>query len=418
MFNFIPDTFFLFFREIGIHVTFARLLTSMIIVSGLILTWIILFYLLKKASQLVLHLLNKRKTILWYAKLFNRKFFQRVVALIPTIFIQNMIPQFFPPESKTGIFFLAVINIGLILNFTMIALSFLNASADALLMKETTKDKPIKSYFQVIKMICWIIATILIISILLNRSPAGLLAGIGAFSAVLLLVFQDTIVGFVNGIQLSANDLVRNGDWITMNKFNADGDVEEINLTSVKVRNFDQTIVTIPVRQMVQDSFQNWRGMQDKGIRRIKRSIKMDVSTIKPCNDEMLERFKKIGLIKEYVEKRQKEIDDYNEKLKTNSSLIPNGRHQTNVGVLRAYIEAYLRNNPNISKKGIFMIRQLPPDEYGLPLEIYCFTNTSDWIKYENIQSDVFDHIYSVFPFFEIKAYQRDAAKKEILPIT
>ena len=418
MFNFIPDTFFLFFREIGIHVTFARLLTSMIIVSGLILTWIILFYLLKKASQLVLHLLNKRKTILWYAKLFNRKFFQRVVALIPTIFIQNMIPQFFPPESKTGIFFLAVINIGLILNFTMIALSFLNASADALLMKETTKDKPIKSYFQVIKMICWIIATILIISILLNRSPAGLLAGIGAFSAVLLLVFQDTIVGFVNGIQLSANDLVRNGDWITMNKFNADGDVEEINLTSVKVRNFDQTIVTIPVRQMVQDSFQNWRGMQDKGIRRIKRSIKMDVSTIKPCNDEMLERFKKIGLIKEYVEKRQKEIDDYNEKLKTNSSLIPNGRHQTNVGVLRAYIEAYLRNNPNISKKGIIMIRQLPPDEYGLPLEIYCFTNTSDWIKYENIQSDVFDHIYSVFPFFEIKAYQRDAAKKEILPIT
>jgi miniconductance mechanosensitive channel len=414
MFSFIADTFFKLFRGIGMHVTFARLLTILIIISGLLLAWLILFYVLKKISQYTVHLLNKRKPTFWRTQLLSRKFFQRVMALIPTILIQKIIPQFFSPESKMEIFFLALINIGLVLNFMMIILSFLNAATDVLLLKEETKDKPMKSYFQVLKIIFWIITLILIVSILLNKSPAGLLAGIGAFSAVLLLVFQDTIVGFVNSVQLSSNDLVRNGDWITMSKFNADGNVEEINLTSVKVRNFDQTITTIPVRQMVQDSFQNWRGMQDKGIRQIKRAIRIDVSTIKPCNAEMLERFKEVELIKTYIEKQQQEIDIYNKKLETDTSLIPNGKHQTNIGIFRIYMEAYLKNNPHISKKDTLMVRQLTPNEYGLPVEIYCFTNTSDWIKYENIQSDIFDHIYSVLSFFEIKAYQRDAAKKEI----
>jgi len=413
MFNFIADTLFKLFREFGMHIAFARLLTLLIIVVGLILSWFVLFYILKKTSQYVVSLLNKRTVALWRIKLSERKFFQCAVALVPTIFIQKIVPQIFPPESKIGIFFLAIINIGLILNFTMIVITFLNAATDVLLLKETTKDKPIKSYFQVFKIIGWIIALILIVSIVLNTSPTGWLAGIGAFSAVLLLIFQDMIIGFVNSMQLASNDLVRNGDWITMSKFNADGEVEEINLTSVKVRNFDQTITTIPVRQMVQDSFQNWRGMQDKGIRRIKRAIKIDVSTIKSCNDEMLEKFRKVEILKEYIEKQQQEIDDYNENLKTNTSLIPNRKHQTNIGVLRAYIDAYLKNNPNVSEKGLIMVRQLTPNEYGLPLEIYCFANTSEWIPYENIQSDIFDHIYSVLPFFEIRAYQRDAAKKE-----
>ena len=414
MFNFITNTLFKLFQEVGMQVTLARLLTALIIVSGLVVAWFILFYILKKISQFTVYLLNKRQTTLWRTKLSDRKFFQRALALIPTILIQKMIPEFFPPASKIETFLFALINIGLILNFVMIVLSFLNAATDVLLLKEETKDKPVKSYFQVLKIVFWTIALILIVSIILNRSPGGLLAGLGAFSAVLLLVFQDTIVGFVNSVQLSTNDLVRNGDWITMNKFNVDGNVEEINLTSVKVRNFDETVSTIPVRQMVLESFQNWRGMQDKGIRRIKRSISMDVSTIKPCSPEMLERLKKVELIQTYIEKKQQEIDSYNEKLKTDTSLIPNGKHQTNIGALRAYIEAYLKNHPNVSKKGTLLVRQLSPDEYGLPVEIYCFTNTSDWLKYENIQSDIFDHIYSILPFFEIKAYQRDAAKKEI----
>ena len=413
MFNFVTDTLFHLFRDIGMNVAFARLLTSLMIVLGLLFLWFILFYVLKKTAHYTVYLLNKRKMTLWRTALLDSKFFQRTGALIPTIFIQKMISQFFPLESKTGIFFLAVINIGLILNFTMIAVSFLNAATEVLLLKETTKDKPIKSYFQVIKIVFWGIALILIVSILLSQPPLKLLAGIGAFSAVVLLVFQDTIVGFVNSIQLASNDLVRNGDWITMSKFNADGDVEEINLTSVKVRNFDQTITTIPVRQMVQDSFQNWRGMQEKGMRRIKRSIKIDTSTIVPCNAAMLERFKKVEIIKNYIEKQQQEIDNYNEKRKTDTSLLPNGRRQTNIGALRAYIEAYLKTNPSVSKKGIVMVRQLPPDEYGLPIELYCFANTSDWIKYEKIQSDIFDHVYSILPFFEIRAYQREASKKD-----
>jgi len=295
----------------------------------------------------------------------------------------------------------------------MIINAFLKAATDILLQKESTKDKPIKSYMQIIAVIVWSIAAILMISTLIGKSPAGLLAGIGAFSAVLLLVFQDPILGFVYSIQISANDLVRNGDWITMDNLKVDGNVEEINLVTVKIRNFDMTVSTIPVKQLITGSFQNWRHIQDLGIRRIKRSLNFDINSIKICTPEMLAKFKEIDILKSFVEQKEQEIALHNAKIEGNTSLIPNGRHLTNLGMVRAYIHFYLKNHPLISKKknATLLVRQLPPNEYGLPIEIYCFTTTSEWLAYEAIQADIFDHIYTVLPYFEIQAYQRDGNK-------
>lgn len=411
MFHWLTEHLHELFHLMGFSTGFSKFFTGLIIVAGMVLLWFILAYLLDKCVSLFVRMINKRKPTVWRVELLDKKFYRYISYLVSLFIVQALIPQFFYQTGKIATLLGYFVSIAITINITLVISAFLSTLTDILLQKEGTKDKPIKSYMQIVKIIFWAIAVILIISIILGKSPAGLLAGIGAFSAVLLLVFQDTIIGFVNSIQLASNDLLRNGDWITMNKFGADGTVEEINLTSVKVRNFDNTIVTIPVKQLIADSFQNWRGMEEKGIRRIKRSIRLDINTIRPCTKEMLEKFKEISGIRDYVENLEKEIEKYNEQFDeqfdADTSLVPNGRHQTNVGVLRAYILAYLKNNPKISKKGTLMVRQLEPNEYGLPLEIYCFAATSIWADYENIQSDLFDHIYSVLSFFDIKAFQR-----------
>lgn len=404
-----------FFVNIGFHQELSKLFSSMLVLISLVGIAFLLYLLISFIVRSTVRSAHRKRSKVWLEHLLQEKFFHQISATIPAIFVQKMIPQFFYVGGKTELLFSALVNIYLIINIMLIVSAFMKALTSVLLQKEATKDKPIKSYVQIVMVLFWGVAVILIVSIMLNKSPAGLLAGIGAFSAVLLLVFQDMIVGFVNSIQLSSNDLIRNGDWITMNKFNVDGDVEEVNLLTVKIRNFDKTISTIPVKQLLSDSFQNWRPIQDLGIRRIKRSFNVDVTSIKPCTAEMLERFSKIAILKDYIQSVEKEISAYNEEVKADTNLIPNGRHQTNIGVLRAYIEAYLKSNPNISDEAICMVRQLPPSEYGQPLEIYCFTATASWIPYEDIQADVFDHIYSVLDYFDIRAYQRDAGKNVLV---
>ena len=398
--------------SVGFQGSSLKLLVGLIILGGLLLFGVIIFYLIRWIINFIIRYSNKRRPTIWKQALLNQKFFLGISILVPVLVIQNLIPEFFALQHPDKGFLPSLFNILLVVIITMILAAFMRVLAEVLLQKEATKDKPIKSYTQIVTIIFWIIAIILCISIVVGKSPGALLIGLGAFSAVLLLVFQDIITGFVYSIQLASNDIVRNGDWITMNKYGADGTVEEINLVSVKVRNFDNTITTIPVKQLIADSFQNWRGMEDKQMRRIKRSFYVDITSIKPCSAEMLVKFKQIDILKKYIEKAENEIVSYNTTLNADTSLIPNGRHLTNIGVLRAYFLEYLKNNPRISNKGTLMIRQLAPSEYGLPLEIYCFANTTEWIKYENTQSDIFDHLYSVLDFFEIRAYQRDAGKK------
>ncbi|MDR0368815.1 MAG: mechanosensitive ion channel, partial [Bacteroidales bacterium] len=392
--------------------TSAKILTGLIIAGGFLLAGLLIYWLSHWIILFIVNHSQRRKPTLWKQFLLSRKFFVALSALITVLFLQNAIPLFLEKGTYLLSFLAALFSILTVVNFAIVFSSFTRALSDILLQKDATKDKPIKSYAQIVIVVFWAIAVILIISILVGKSPGALLVGLGAFSAVLLLVFQDTITGFVYSIQLASNDLVRNGDWITVNKYDADGTVEEINLISVKVRNFDNTISTIPVKQLIIDSFQNWRGMQDQGMRRIKRSFKIDITTIKPCTAEMLEKFKQVTLLTEYIEKAEKEIAGYNIEMNTDTSLVPNGRHLTNGGILRRYILEYLKHHPQVNKRGTLMVRQLSPSEYGLPFEIYCFADTTEWVKYENIQSDIFDHLYSVLSFFEISAYQRDISKK------
>ncbi|MEN6618084.1 MAG: mechanosensitive ion channel domain-containing protein [Rikenellaceae bacterium] len=267
-------------------------------------------------------------------------------------------------------------------------------------------QKPVKAIFQIISVIAYFVGGIAILSIVINTSLTALFAGLGAFMAVLVLIFKDSILGFVAGWQLSSNDMLRKGDWITVPKYGADGNVEEVSLYSVKVRNFDNTITTVPPYALVSESFQNWRGMEESGGRRIKRSIVLDMTSIRFCTPEMLERFRKIKYLKEYIDQTEEAIKKYNEENETDNSVLVNGRRQTNIGVFRAYIQNYLENHLEVNHDMICMVRQLQPTEKGLPLELYFFTRVKSWVYYENVQSDIFDHIMAVVEQFDLRVFQ------------
>jgi miniconductance mechanosensitive channel len=338
----------------------------------------------------------------WDAYLLKHKVLHRLSHLLPVLIIYNSAPLFGSLQAiieRLGSIYLIVLIVSVIN-------ALLNAIDDIYNRHEVARQKPIKGYLQGLKIFIFVIAGIVILSRLLGQSPLILLSGIGAMTAVIMLIFQDSILGLVAGIQLAANDMVRIGDWIEMPKYNADGDVIEITLTTVKVENFDKTITTVPPHALVKDSFRNWRGMQETGGRRIMRSIYIDTSSICFCTDEMINSFMEIDILKEYVNSKQSEIENYNTTHKINNSSPVNGRHMTNVGTFRAYIIEYIRSHTRIRQDMIQMVRQLPPKEYGLPIELYMFTKTTDWSEYETIQADIFDHILAVAPLFGLRLFQ------------
>ena len=271
---------------------------------------------------------------------------------------------------------------------------------------EFAKDHPIRGLIQVVKIIIYVFGFLIVLATLIQRDVSSLFISLGTLSAVLMLIFRDPILGFVGGLQLIFNRMLSIGDWISMPKFGADGVVLEINLTTVKVQNWDKTIVTIPTYSLISDSFQNWRGMEESGGRRIKRSIILDMDSIKFCTPDMLEEFKKYEVLKEYLFKKEEELNNWNSKHNIDSTILVNGRRQTNVGVFRAYLEAYLHRRSDLRKDMTFMVRQLEPTDKGLPIQIYVFTKTTAWIEYEGIQADIFDHILSVIPHFGLRTFQ------------
>ena len=276
--------------------------------------------------------------------------------------------------------------------------------------REISREKPIQGYVQLARLALYLIGTIFFVATLLQRDPWGLLTGLGAMSAVLLLVFRDSILGFVASVQLASNDMVRRGDWIEMPQYGADGDVIEVSLHTVKVRNWDKTVSTIPTHALINDSFKNWRGMAESGGRRIKRAVHIDISTIQLCDDEMLRRFEKFELIHDYVRSKRAEIESYNRERGLDTSQLINVRRLTNVGTFRAYVVEYLRQHPKIHSNMTFLVRQLAPTELGLPIEIYVFSNDQVWANYEAIQADIFDHILAVVPQFDLRVYQSPSA--------
>lgn len=269
-----------------------------------------------------------------------------------------------------------------------------------------SKNRPIKGFVQVVKILVLCGAAIILISILIDQSPFLLLSGLGAITAVLLLVFKDTILSLVASVQLSTNDMLRVGDWIEMPGMNADGDVIDISLHTVKVQNFDKTITTIPTHRLVSDSFRNWRGMSESGGRRIKRSLLLDQNSVRFLNDEEVVSLKKFNLLKGYLANARDELAKWNANELAKDDAPVNARRLTNIGTLRAYIAAYIKWHPRISPSFTLLVRQLPPGPQGLPIEIYCFTDTTDWNTYEGIQSDIFDHLIAIVPEFQLSLFQ------------
>ena len=302
-----------------------------------------------------------------------------------------------------------VANAFIILTIALAISAALNVAETVYRRREGHRQKSIKSYVQVAKLILFAITGFLIIATIMDRSPLILLSGVGAMAAVLILVFQDTLLSFVASIQINSTDMVRVGDWIEVPHLDADGDVIEIALHTIKVQNFDNTVTTIPIRKLVTDPFKNWRGMQESGGRRIKRSLYIDQNSIRFLTDEEKNRHAHIGVLEVYIKEKDNEIVAWNSGLGERAQWLPNTRRMTNIGTFRAYVSSYLQNHPGLHKGMTMMTRQLQPTPEGLPIEIYCFTNTIAWAQYEGIQADIFDHLYAILPEFGLRAYQKPA---------
>jgi miniconductance mechanosensitive channel len=339
--------------------------------------------------------------------LVKHRFFKRLAFFVPAIILYYLLDDAVgvPPEKIPMIIF-NLIDVWVVVISVMIFNSILSTIRDYYQRYQISKERPIDSFIQALKIIAYIVAGLFVIGIFVNRDITALLLGMGTMSAVLMLIFRDPILGFVGGLQLTFNSMVRIGDWISVPKFDADGVVLEITLTVVKVQNWDKTISMIPTYALVTNSFQNWRGMEESGGRRIKRSINIDMDSVKFCTPEMLESYRKIQILQPYLDKKEKEIEEYNKVNKIDPAVFVNGRRQTNLGVFRAYLKVYLKKREDINPTMTFLVRHLQPTEKGLPVEVYVFTKTTEWGNYENVQADIFDHILAAIPEFNLKVYQ------------
>lgn len=338
--------------------------------------------------------------------LVKNKTFDYLAHIVPLSITIWIIPQLFVAFSTAEKYLEVIFDIMVIVLTIWIIRSLLRTFRDFLKSLSSFKDKPIDSYVQVFMIFAWAIGAIFIFSSITGKSIWTFLTALGAMSAVILLIFKDTILGFVSSIQVAVNDTVRIGDWITMEKFGADGDVIEINLASVKVQNFDKTITTIPTYNLTSESFRNWRGMMEAGGRRIKRAILIKTSSITFLSKEDIAKLKEIELLKEYLETSQNTIDSYNSEHQIDKTNPINGRNLSNMGVFRKYVELYLEQHPHINPEMTIMSRQLAPTAQGTPLEIYAFSNDKIWKNYENITADIFDHLLSAIPYFNLDVYE------------
>lgn len=330
--------------------------------------------------------------------------------ILPLGILWNLIPIIFIESPLMTDLLLIAAKIFTVVLSVYIFRSILRSTRNFLEESERFKDKPMESYVQVLMIFAWGIGIFWIIQLLTGFSLVSLTT-LGAASAVILLIFKDTILGFVASIQVSVNDIVRIGDWITFSKFGADGYVTEINLATVRVQNFDNTFTTIPTYSLIADSFQNWRGMQESDGRRIKRAIFIKQSSIRFLSEEDIERLKKIQLIKPYLEHRQKDVDKFNRNNEIDKELLINGRNQTNLGVFRYYADALLNENSAINKDLFLMVRHLAPTDKGIPIEIFCYSYDKSWVNYEHIQADIFDHLLAAIPYFDLEIFELPTGK-------
>jgi miniconductance mechanosensitive channel len=339
--------------------------------------------------------------------LIKHKVFARIAYLVPVIIIYALTPKVLNPLSTLSQLIVSIAAIYLVILVVMIINSVINSLLDIFNQFSVAQKVPIHSFGQVAKLVTYFLAAIVIVSLVIGQSPLKLFAGLGAMTAVLMLVFKEPILGFVAGVHLSYNRMVSIGDWVDIPQHNASGDILEIGLTTVKVKNFDNTITTVPTQSLINDSFKNWRGMQESGGRRIKRAIYLDINSIKFCDTDDISRYRKIDYIKEYLEEKKVELDGYNQQSGNVQESLANGRRLTNVGTFRAYVLAYLKHHPLINQDLTILARQLSPSDGGLPIEVYAFSADKNWANYESLQADIFDHLLAVVSEFDLRVFQK-----------
>ena len=390
------------------HTVTAQVISAVVFVLLLVLLVKIFTYICNKYISRLVKFIKAEK---WFNALSEKRFFTALGIVIAAMAAIDFHPIFISEQVDWIATFMGKLTgVFVLLSFSYLGFTFLN-TLDKLYGRNP--KVPIKGLVQVFKIILFLATALFLISILMGRKPLYIITGLSALAAVFSLIFKDPILGFAASIQLTTNNLIKIGDWITVDSAGADGNILDISLTSVRVQNFDMTIVSVPTYDLISKPFKNWSGMYEAKARRIQRSILIDVDTVKFLDEEMLARLKKIELLKDYLEDKEKEIADYNQKHNVHENVI-NGRHLTNLGTFRHYAEEYLKSRPFVTQADpsfTLMVRQLPPNSQGIPLEIYCFTNTTVWTQYESYQSDIFDHLFSVLPEFGLYAYQQPSGR-------
>ncbi len=395
-----------YFIDLGLSELWAKYLNMLVL---LIVTLIIIYLIDLTIKKLLHNFINKiaEKTKSDIDDILNHNHvFHRIAHIIPFYIALYQVPIIFTDFDTIENLISKVLQVIFVLLIIYIIKSVLNSVRDYIRTLPRLKDKPIESFVQVIMIFVWIAGLISIIAIINGAEIWKFFTALGAASAVLLLIFKDTILGFVASIQVSINDMVRIGDWITFEKFGADGNVTEITLATVKVQNFDKTITTIPTYALISDSFKNWRGMENSGGRRIKRAVIIKLNSVKYLSGNEINKLKDIELLSDYLEKKSGDIDNYNAKNNINKELLINGRNLTNIGIFRKYVETYIENHSAINKDMMIMTRQLAPTTQGLPIEIYAFSSDKRWQNYEYIMADIFDHVIAAVPYFSLKIFE------------
>jgi miniconductance mechanosensitive channel len=395
-----------FIEDFGLDPMLALYLKLLTLVLGLFIFCLLSWYLTKIVIVSFVNKIFLKTKVTWDDVLVEKKVFEKMAYLIPAFIIVLVAPYIFGDFPSLIKYAIILSNIFIIIVIIRSTITLLSVFDEILSNTVILQDKPITTYIQVLKIGVYFIGGILVLSSVLGRSPFYFLGAMGAMTAILLLIFKDTILGFVASIQMSVYDMVRVGDWISMPKYDADGDVMSINLNTVKVQNWDKTITTIPTYAFITDSFKNWRGMNDSGGRRINRAINLKVSSFKFCDEKMLLQFKKHKLIEDFIIEKENDVQKFNSKIIDNGIDSVNNRRITNIGVFRIYAEKYITAHSKINENMTLMVRQLESTSKGLPLEIYCFTYEREWVKYESVVSNIFDHLFTIISEFELEVFE------------
>jgi miniconductance mechanosensitive channel len=398
------------FTQLGLQENSAELASLALIILGIFSLALLATWLVRRTMLPALVRIIHKTRLHWDDPLIEHGFFHKLSWFVPLSVVHIFKDLLLNPDATFSLLLSRFLLAGVVLVTTLSISALLSAINDIYHSLSKRHSTAIRGYTDVARIVSYVLCTIFLVAILTGRSPWGLLSLLGGLTAIFLLIFKDSLLGFVAHIQLSATDMVRIGDWIEMPQYGADGDVIDISIHCVRVQNWDKTVSSIPTYALISNSFKNWRGMSESGGRRIKRAINIDLSTIRFMSEKEIRELDKIKILEPYLRPKQMEIEDYNKRHEMNDDVTVNGRCQTNIGIFRAYVEEYLHQHPQIHPNMTFLVRQLPPTETGLPLEIYVFSKDQVWARYEAIQADIFDHLLAALPFFGLRVFQNPSS--------